>query len=158
METEWINPFSGDPTELINLSTGTVAPSDVAIDLLLTANARGERAYKNFQDERIGLRKKPFHDPLPKQKLKTFSDINKPRVAKSTHKETVLKADHKLFGHMVLFATSSKFKLDMRSVLAHPLGPLPWSLGNCDGTQKKTSKSTLARQLQKNVSSAEGIA
>lgn len=29
METEWINPFSGDPTELISLSTGTVAPSDV---------------------------------------------------------------------------------------------------------------------------------
>ena len=26
METEWINPFSGAPTELISLSTGTVAP------------------------------------------------------------------------------------------------------------------------------------
>ena len=124
-----------------------MAPSDVATDLL-TANARGEIAYKNFQDKRIGLRKKPFHDPLTKQKLKAFSDINKPRVAKSTHKETVLKADHKLFGHniMVLIATSRK--LDMRSVLAPPLGPLPWSLGNCDGTLKKTSKSTLARQLE----------
>ena len=154
METEWINPCSGDPTELISLSTGTVAPSDVATDLL-TANARGEIAYKNLQDERIGFRKKPLNDPLPKQKLKTFSDINKPRVAKSTHKETVLKADHKLFGQMVLIATSRK--LDMRSVLAHPLGPLPWSLGNCDGTLKKTSKSTLARQREKNVSLAEAI-
>ena len=154
METEWINPFSGDPTELTSLSTGTVASSDVAIDLL-TANARGEVAYKNFQDERIGLRKKPFHDSLPKQKLKTFSGINKPRVAKSTNNETVLKADHKLFGHMVVIATSRK--LDMRSVLAHPLGPLPWSLGNCEGTLKKTSKSTLARQLEKNVSLAEAI-
>ena len=57
METEWINPFSGDPTELISLSTGTVAPSDLAIDLL-TANARGERAYKKFQDERIGHSRK----------------------------------------------------------------------------------------------------
>ena len=38
METEWINPFSGDPSELIGPSTGTVAPSDVAIDLL-TAKA-----------------------------------------------------------------------------------------------------------------------
>ena len=47
METEWISPFSGDPTELISLATGTVAPSDVATDLL-TANARGEIAYKNF--------------------------------------------------------------------------------------------------------------
>ena len=45
----------------------------------------------------------------------------------------------------------------MRSVLAHLLGPLPWSLGNCDGTLKKTSKSTLAQQLKKNVSLAEAI-
>ena len=82
METEWINPFSGDPTELISLSTGTVAPSDIANDLL-TAKARGKTAYKNFQDERIELSEKPFHDPLPKQKLKTFSEINKPRVAKT---------------------------------------------------------------------------
>ena len=66
METEWINPFSGDPTELISLSTGTVAPSDVAIDLL-TAKACGETAYKNFQDARIELRKKPIRHPLPKQ-------------------------------------------------------------------------------------------
>jgi len=88
--------------------------------------------------------------------LKTFSDINKPRVAKSTNKETVLKAHHKLFGHMVLIATSRK--LDMKSVLAHPLGPLPWSLGNCDGTLKKTIKSTPARQLEKKtVSLAEAI-
>jgi len=40
--------------------------------------------YKNIQDGRIVLRMKPFHDPLPKQKLETFSDINKPRIAKST--------------------------------------------------------------------------
>ncbi|XP_078353848.1 uncharacterized protein LOC144638526 [Oculina patagonica] len=154
MENEWINPFSGEPTELISLSTATVAPADVATDLL-TAKQVGETAYKHFQDDRVESRKKPFHDPLPKQKLKTFSDMNKPKVAKGTTKEAILKADHKLFGHMVLIATSRK--LDMSSVLAHPLGPLPWSLGNCDGTLKKTSKATLARQLEKNVSLAEVI-
>lgn len=79
--------------------------------------------------------------------MKTFSEINKLRVAKCTSKETVLKADHKLFGHMVLIATSRK--VDIKSVLTHLLGPLPWSLGNCDGTLKKTSKSTLAGQLGK---------
>ena len=81
--------------------------------------------------------------------------MNKPRVAKSTNKETVLKADHKLFGHIVLTATSRK--LDMKSMQTHPLGPLPWSLGNCCGTLKKTRKSTLARQLEKNVLLAEAI-
>ena len=45
----------------------------------------------------------------------------------------------------------------MRSVLADPLGPLPRSPGNCDGTRKKTSKYTLARQLEIFVPLAEGI-
>lgn len=155
MENEWINPFSGDPTELISLSTGTAAPSDVASDLL-TAKQIGDTAYKHFQENRIESRKKAFHDPLRKQKLKTFSDVNKARVVKGTNKDAILKSDHKLFGHMVLVATSRKF--DMSSVLAHPLGPLPWSLGNCDGTLKKTSKATLARKLENNVSLAEVIA
>ena len=84
METEWINPFSGEPTELIGPSTGTVAPSDWSSN----CQGCGETAYKKFQDERIGLRKKPIHHPLPKQKLKTFSEINKLRVAKCTNKET----------------------------------------------------------------------
>lgn len=162
METEQINPFSGDPTDLVSLSTATTAPPDVASDLL-TAKEVGETAYKHFQVDRIESRKKAFHDPLLKQKLKTFSDV-KPRVAKGTTKEAILKADHKLFGHMVLIATSRK--LDMKSVLGHPLGPLPWLLGNCDGTPlpwlldncvgtfKETSKGTLAQQLDKNISLA----
>lgn len=154
MENEWVNPFSGDPTELISISTGTAAPSNVANDLL-TAKDIGEAAYKQFQDDRIKSRKKPFHDPIRKLKLTRFSDVNKPKMAKGTNKETILKADHKLFAHMVLIATSRK--LDMRSVLAHPLGPMPWSLGNCDGTLKKTSKANLARHLERTVSSAECI-
>ena len=81
--------------------------------------------------------------------------MRKPKVIKSANKEAVIKADHKLFGHMVLTATSKK--LDMRAVLAHPLGPLPRSLGNCDGTLKKTSKATLPRKLEKSASLAEEI-
>ena len=109
--------------------------------------------YKRFQDERIESRKKPFHETLSKEKLKTFSDVNKLTVANGNSKEKVLKADHTLFGHMVLIATSRK--QDMRAVLARPLGPLPWSLANCDGTLKKTSKVSLARQLERTVSFAE---
>ncbi len=45
----------------------------------------------------------------------------------------------------------------MRSVLAHPLGPLPWSLGNCDGALKKTGEATLARQLEKSMSFSDVI-
>ena len=74
---------------------------------------------------------------------------------KTTNREVMIKADQKLFGHMVLVASSRN--LDMREVLKHPLGPLPWSLANCDGTMKKTNKSALARYVEKQVSPAETI-
>ena len=34
METSWINPLRHDQVEFINLSTATVAPSDIAKDLI----------------------------------------------------------------------------------------------------------------------------
>ena len=45
----------------------------------------------------------------------------------------------------------------MREVFEHPLGPLPWSLANYDGTLKKTNKAALARKLEENVAAAEHI-
>ena len=119
--------------------------SEVAHDLL-TAEEFGETVYKQFQEERIEKGDPHFHDSLHKQKLKTFSDVKKPKIAKGANKDAIIKADHKLFGHTLFVATSSK--LDMSSVLAHTFGPLPWSLGNCDDTQKKTSKAALAQKLE----------
>lgn len=46
-------------------------------------------------------------------------------------------------------------KVNMRDVLAHPLGPLPWALANTDGSLRKTNKAALARELEKNVSPTE---
>ena len=86
MDKEWISPFGSDPMELTSLSTGTDVPPDVASDLL-KANEIGEKAYEEFHDDRIESR----------EKLKTVSDVNKSSVTKGKNKETVLKADHKLF-------------------------------------------------------------
>ena len=44
-------------------------------------------------------------------------------------------------------------KLQMREVLCHPLGPLPWAL-SADGSLRKTNKSSLAKELQKSVQAA----
>ena len=67
----------------------------------------------------------------------------------------VLKADRNLFSQMILVAESSS--VNMKNVLAHPLGPLPWALANADGSLRKTNKAALARELEKNVSHAEAI-
>ena len=56
---------------------------------------------------------------------------------------------------MILLAESRK--VNMKDVLAHPLGPLPWALANADGSLRKTNKAALARELENNVSPAEHI-
>ena len=48
-------------------------------------------------------------------------------------------------------------KLDMKYVLEHPLGPLPWSLATCDGNLWKTNKAALGKELEKSAAPAEII-
>lgn len=56
---------------------------------------------------------------------------------------------------MVIIAENRQ--LDMKDVLCHPMGPLPWVLSSVDGSLWKTSKAALAKELQKNVPTAEEI-
>ena len=87
---------------------------------------------------------KGFYEPMTKISLKMFGGIKKKVIG--SNKEVVLKADRRLFGTMVLIAANRK--LDMRSVFSHPLGSLPWSMSNIDGSLKKTNKAILAKHLE----------
>lgn len=55
------------------------------------------------------------------------------------------------------FLAAESRQLQMREVLSHPLGPLPWALANADGSLRKTNKATLARELENKVCPAEVI-
>jgi hypothetical protein len=44
---------------------------------------------------------------------------------------------------------AQKRSLNMREVLCHSLGPIPWEIANCDGSLKKTNKAALSTQLFK---------
>jgi hypothetical protein len=154
METNWTDPFHDGQPELIRISTGATAPPDIANDLLL-AQTKGQQLYQEFQELRLEKDEQHFFDRLPRMNLKTFENMTKKIRRVSSNKEIVLKFDHKLFGHMLLVASSRK--LDMKNVLGHPLGPLPWSLANCDGTIKKNNKASLARKLETNAHPAENI-
>ena len=135
----------------MSISTGTVASPDVSTDLL-AEREKGEHAYKEFEQR---MQKGDcFHDPIKKIKFKTFTTM-KSKPAKGKTKEIVVKADRRLFGNMVLIAQSRK--LEMRDVLSHPLGPLPWALSNGDGTMKKTNKAVLSKHLESKVLPVEEV-
>ena len=125
-----VEPFSHEHEELVSLSSAAQAPPEVAKDLL-EAYIIGEDAYKTFKQECLqeDAPSTQFHDRMTKKKMKTFSDIRKKPRNQGHAKEVVLKADRKLFGQMVLIAESRE--LQMRDVLAHPLGPLgPMVMGH----------------------------
>ena len=52
IETSWLNPFSPYQDEFVSQSTSTVAPPNVANDLL-EAHRIGEEAYQSFKQERL---------------------------------------------------------------------------------------------------------
>ena len=155
MENNWLNPLSPDESDLVSLSTGTVAPPAVVKDLLRALEV-GEEAYQTFKQTRLDddPPSVKFHDKMTKQRLKTFSTIGT-KTARTKGQNVVLKADRNLFSQMILVAESRS--VNMKDVLAHPLGPLPWALANADGSLRKTNKAALARELEKNVSPAEAI-
>ncbi|KAG1659234.1 Programmed cell death protein 4 [Nymphon striatum] len=155
IESSWINPFSNDYDDLVSISTGRVAPKEVVQDLC-SAYKIGQNTYIVFREERLQNTPplKNFHDPLQKQKLKTFSStLEKTHCKKQSSTETILKANRNLFARMILIASSRN--LDMREILSHPLGPVPWALATADGALRKTSKPALAKELQRNVPPAE---
>ena len=67
-----------------------------------------------------------------------------------SNKEQVLRSDK-------CSLVASSRKMNMKDVLQHPLGPLPWSLANCNGSMKKTNKAVLARKLESMAAPAEVI-
>ena len=48
---------------------------------------------------------------------------------------------------MILIAENRK--LQMREVLSHPLGPLPWALSTADGSLRKPNKAALTEELER---------
>ena len=78
----WINPFTKNQ-DLVSISTAKIAPRDIASDLM-NAHSIGENCYSTFRNERLEKNKPTvkFHDTLPANKLKTFSNLFKKKVVK----------------------------------------------------------------------------
>ena len=148
LENIWTNPFAEGQTGLLNIATGAAASADVARDL--SARKKGEEARQKFQESRLE-RGQNFFERLPRLNLKTFDGAKRCKT-KVNGKEVILKSDNRLFAHMILVASSRK--LNMKEVLKHPLGPMPWSLANTDGAPRKTNKAALARKLEAKASPA----
>ena len=63
--------------------------------------------------------------------------------------EIVLKADRKLFGHIIVVAQTRTF--EMKKVLSYHLDLIPWALANADRSLRKTDKAKFMHDIAQNV-------
>ena len=154
LENIWFNPFTSEASDLCNLSTGTSPEKDVVTDIL-TAKEKRDQAFADFLTARLsGDRTMKFFYILSKIKLKSFSTLKSKKIV-AKDKVIMLKADKNLFGMMTVISQSRN--LDMKEVLSHPLGPIPWSRATSDSTLRKTNKAVLSNNLEKESAPSEEI-
>lgn len=143
----WQNPFE-TTEELTSISTGKLASDTTKLDLV-TAKARGSDAFASFVEARVISGSQDFFDPIKKMKLGTFSDAQAKKRVTSGGRDIIIKADRNLFARLLVIGQNRQ--MNLQEVLAHELGPVPWSLASPDGTMAKTNKAALSKLLENGV-------
>ena len=131
--------------KLFRLSSGAPAPTDIQNDLL-SADKKGEEAYKAFVHDRLLEQSLSFNAPIKKQKLKTFANTAKSVKVLGKAKTRQITAEQNVFSQLVLPAVH--YNLSLEKVLQFPLGPVPWSLATADGFPTTTNNLKLMHQLE----------
>ena len=145
------DPFSSEinSNKLYCLSSGFPSKLDVIDDLLKAYNI-GQSNIKDFIKERLEDKTTGFHEPIKRNKLKTFAanEVTK-HVTSSQNKISQIRAERNIFGQLVLL--SIDHDVDLELTLSFPLGPVPWSLATADGMPTKTDKSILLHNLESGI-------
>ena len=94
--TSMVNPFIGDKSSLVQLSSGIVAEKAVASDLLM-AKAEGEKLFLQFVSTRVQSDSVKFSEALKKRNVLTFGAVQKKKVTKAAVCEITMKAGKKTF-------------------------------------------------------------
>ena len=134
-----MNPFIGNESSLVQLSSGVVAEEAVASDLLM-AKAEGEKPFLQFVSTSAECSVK-FSETLKKRNVLTFGTVRKKKVTKAAGLEITMKAGNKLFARLLLVGNVRTIQL--KEMLKYNLGPVPLAISSLQGTLIKTGKATL---------------
>ena len=143
--SQWRNPFEM-ADNLVSLSSGSITSSALKEDQL-KAEEKGKSALVSFVQDRLTNSAVGFFETLPRLKLGKFGEVKK--TVNQGGKSFVLQADRNLFARLLVIGQSRQ--IDLRDLLTHELGPVPWSLATYDGSLAKTNKSVLAKLLEDGV-------
>ena len=124
--------------EFYCLSSGLPAKPDVAADLL-NACKIGKASMEKFIQDRMVNHNAFFHNPIKRNKLKTFAKAEVKKTLKITqNRMTQIKPERNIFGQLVLLSVQND--IDLQVTLSYPLGPVPWALATADGMSIKLTR------------------
>ncbi|XP_066917320.1 uncharacterized protein [Clytia hemisphaerica] len=152
IDSMFINPF--EECDLMSLTSG-VAPTEEVKDQLLDAEMLGENALVKFQQERLQSNEVDFFATLNRLNLGTFTKLLRKTVKMPNGKEAQFSTQSNIFGKIALIQQFRQ--LDLKEVFRFPLGPVPWSLAESNGSLNKTTKSSLMHHLEKDVAPQQKV-
>ena len=95
---------------------------------------------------------KNFHDPLPRNKTRTFKNSAKTYVIVKDKVKTTVEINRNILGALLSFSAKANQPIDFDSALSYPLSPIPLSLALPDGARRETPKSKLIEIILKGAS------
>lgn len=152
VKSHMTDPFSLEKysPSLINISTGRIAPPDVA-ESLLSAIEVGTEQMCEFLKRLEKTSDKSFYDPITRSKLKTFADIHKQTVYKINGKETRKVINPGTVFKRALLVSDKRPNVNLQMIMSVPLTDIPSEFFKPDGSKRKTCKAELMQLLEKKV-------
>ena len=123
-------------------------PKDIADDIL-SLKEKGEKWLDEFKAGCFEDAQR-FEKPIPRRKSKSFASAAVPvRLPSKDRKIKELQGTRDLFGRLLYLATV--MDINLHTVFAYPLTPVPMSLAHVDGSVMKTDKSKLMKKLEEHI-------
>ena len=123
-----------------------MAGNDIRKDLLTATQCGREQLDGLLEKRLLPGATQSIHDPIVKNKSKTFESLNLVEVSTTTGRSRTIKADRDLFCRL-LSAASSGCQIDLKALLQHKLSPVPLAIATTDYTLRSTEKAALFHLL-----------
>ena len=106
----------------------------------------------NSINEQISSNEVSFHHTILKNKTFTFNETKQKVVIKNKSNVKIVEVQFNFLATFLCYNMDTGKAINFANALKYPFSPVPSSLGNTDGTKRKTNKSTLQKIILKHSS------
>ncbi|KAJ8684780.1 hypothetical protein QAD02_020573 [Eretmocerus hayati] len=155
IKTHMADPFSDDTRAdvLINISSGLVAPNDVASSLSNALSAGREKLLKFIEGslQEGSEQKKSFYEPISRYDLRNFTTVTERKTNLQGKTSGCKEISPNLLYPRALAISSLCGGITLERILSYPLSNYPPIFSKPDGSRRKNTKSDLLHALEREI-------